>query len=49
MSNDKVFLWRGTGVGDNANPIFDEIELPIQMPRNTKLTRFKERQIATAP
>jgi hypothetical protein len=48
LGNDKVFLWRGTGVGDNANPIFDDIELPIQMLRNSKLNRFNERQIATA-
>jgi hypothetical protein len=48
VSNDKVFLWRGTGVNDNANPIFDDIELPIQMLRNGKLTKFNERQIATA-
>lgn len=48
LGNDKVFMWRGTGVDDHVNPIFDAIELPIQMLRNTKLTPFNDRQIATA-
>lgn len=49
QNNDKIFVWRGTGVNDSARtPILDAIELPLQLLRNSQLSRFNWRQIKTA-
>ena len=48
LNNDKVFLWRGSCEKDSSAPIFDAIELPIQLLRNKKLTDFNMRQIKQA-
>ena len=48
INNDKVFLWRGSVEKDASAPIFDAIELPIQLLRNKKLTEFNTRQIKQA-
>ena len=48
ITNDKVFLWRGSVEKDASAPIFDAIELPIQLLRNKKLTEFNTRQIKQA-
>ena len=48
LNNEKVFVWRGSVEKDASAPIFDAIELPIQLLRNKKLTEFNTRQIAQA-
>lgn len=47
-NKEKVFIWRGSIEKDASAPIFDAIELPIQLLRNKKLTAFNMRQIKQA-
>lgn len=48
LNNEKIFIWRGSVEKDSKAPIFDRIELPLQLLRNKKLTEFNTRQIKQA-